>query len=291
MNERSPVPAVTRPGGETAADTLRAGDRDRFLATLFVPPPARDAVMALYAFNLELARVRELVSDPLPGEVRCQWWRDVLQGEARGSVQSHPVAAALLAAIARYRLPREPLLALIEARTFDLYDDVMPTVGDLEGYCGETSSSLMRLATLVLADGGDPGDPDLPGHAGVAYALTGLLRAVAWHASHGQVFLPAELMETFGVTREDVLAGRNSDGLRRLLRQMRDLARSHLGKARRLLPVAPAQVRSAFLPLALVEPYLARMDRRDYQPFRTAVDLPDWRRIWTLWRAARQLGR
>lgn len=288
MNERSSVPAVAPGDGDWVASALRAGDRDRYFATLFVPPPARDAIMALYAFNLELARVRELVSDPLPGEVRCQWWRDLLQGEARGSVQSHPVAAALLAAVQRYRLPTAPLLSLIEARTFDLYDDAMPSVGDLEGYCGETSSALMRLSALVLADGGDPGDADLPGHAGVAYALTGLLRAVPWHASRGQVFLPADLMATYGVTREDVLAGRDSDGLRRLLRQMRDLARSHLARARRLLPAAPAQTGAAYLPLALVEPYLARMDRRDYQPFRTLVDLPDWRRIWLLWRASRQ---
>lgn len=286
MNERSPVPAV-KPNGEIVAQTLRAGDRDRYFATLLVPQPARDALMALYAFNVELARVRELVSDPLPGEMRCQWWRDALEGDARGDVASHPVASALLAAVARYRLPRVPLLALIEARTFDLYDDAMPTVGDLEGYCGETSSALMRLAALVLADGGDAGDADLPGHAGVAYALTGLMRSLPWHASRGQVFLPADLMATFGVRREDVLAGQDSEGLRRLLRQLRDLARSHLAQARRRLPLAPAAVRPAYLPLALVGPYLARMDRRDYQPFRTAVDLPDWKRIWILWRAAR----
>jgi phytoene synthase len=288
VNERSPVPALPQADDGLVASTVRQADRDRYLAALFLPEPARQAVLALYAFSAEVARVREVVSDPLPGEMRCQWWRDAIESEARGDVQAHPVAAALLAAISRYRLPREPLLALIEARTFDLYDDAMPTVGDLEGYCGETSSALLRLAALVLADGGEPGDPDLPGHAGVAYALTGLLRALPWHASHGQVFLPADEMAHFGVRREDVLAGRDTDGLRHLLRELRALARRHLAAARRLLPAAPAATRPAFLPLALVEPYLRRMERRDYQPFATPVDLPDWQRIARLWWASKR---
>lgn len=288
MNERNFAPAPPQDEGALVAAAVRQADKDRFFATLLVPEPARQAVMALYAFSAEVARVREVVSDPLPGEMRCQWWRDAVAGEARGDVQAHPVAAALLAAVRRYRLPREPLLALIEARTFDLYDDAMPTMGDLEGYCGETSSALLRLAALALADGAEPGDPDLPGHGGVAYALTGLMRALAWHASQGQVFLPADLMARFGVTREDVLAGRDGEGLRLLLRELRGRARDHLGAARRLQGAAPAAVRPAFLPLALVEPYLRRMDRPDYRPFATPVDMPDWQRIARLWWAAKR---
>jgi phytoene synthase len=289
----SVVPSTPKAADPLVAETVRHADRDRFLASLFAPSEHRPGLLALYAFSAEVARVREIVSDPLPGEMRCQWWRDALEPQvrepqARGDVRAHPVAASLLDTIERYKLPRAPFLSLIEARTFDLYDDLMPTVGDLEGYCGETSSALMRLASLVLADGRETGDPDLPGHAGVAYAMTGLLRAVPWHASHGQVYLPAELMTTFGVRREDVLAGQDSEGLRRLLRQMRDRARSHFNQARRLLPASPAYTAPAYLPLALVEPYLALMDRRDYHPFRTAVDLPEWRKIWILWRASRR---
>lgn len=287
MKERSPAPAAPPPASGLVAATLRQADRDRYLASLFIPEPQRAAVQALYAFSAEVARVREVVSDPLPGELRCRWWRDAIAGEARGDAEAHPVAAALLAAMRRYHLPAAPLLALVEARTFDLYDDAMPTMADLEGYAGETSSALLRLAALILADGGDAGDPDLPGHAGVAYAITGLLRALPWHASRGRVFLPADLMATFGVRREDILAGQDSAGLRCLLRQLRDLARSHLGLARRRLADAPAATLPAYLPLALAEPYLRRMDTRDYQPFRTAVDLPDWRRIWLIWRASR----
>src|SRR5262249_19947316 len=86
---------------------LRAADKDRFLATLFAPAEHRDALFALYAFNVEIARVREVVHEPVAGEIRLQWWSDVLDDAGRGEVAAHPVAAALLATITRYRLPPE----------------------------------------------------------------------------------------------------------------------------------------------------------------------------------------
>ncbi|MCP8939337.1 squalene/phytoene synthase family protein [Alsobacter sp. SYSU M60028] len=288
--------ATSSPGQDAVRDgdavslLVRENDPDRWLATLFAPADKRAGLLALYAFNLEIARVRELVSDPLPGEVRFQWWRDALEDKARGDVRGHPVATALLEAIGRYRLPRQALLDLIEARTFDLYDDPMPSVGALEGYCGETSSALIRLASLVLAGGDDPGGADAAGHAGVAYAITGLLRALPWHASRGQVYLPADLMARHGVGREDIVSGRDSEGLRAALSELRDLARHHLDETRARIRETPAEIAPAFLPVALVSSYLARMERRDYHPFRTRVELPRWRAIWLLWRAARSAG-
>src|SRR5258707_1356518 len=116
---------------------LRAADKDCFLTTLFAPAEHRDALIALYAFNVEIARVREVVREPLAGEIRLQWWSDVLRGAGRGEIEANPVAAALLATIARYKLPLERFEALIAARRFDLYDDPMgalagPTLARME---------------------------------------------------------------------------------------------------------------------------------------------------------------
>ena len=269
---------------------VRAADPDRFFASLFAPADKRPFLFALYAFGHEVARVRDSVSDPALGEIRLQWWRDALEGEARGDVRRNPVAAALDDAIVRFRLPRPALVALVEARTFDLYDDPMPTIDQLEGYAGETSSALVRLASLVLNDGADPGAADAAGHAGVAYAVTGLLRAFPWHARRGQAFLPMQVFERHGVAREDVVAGRTGPGLLAALAELRALARDHLRRARALRATVPPAIAPAFLPTALVEPYLARMERRGYDPFRTVVDLPQWRKQWVLWRAARAGG-
>ena len=274
---------------EHCASELRTGDRDRWLACLFAPEAARKHLHALYAFNLDVARIREIVSDPMPGEIRYQWWRDAIEGEARGDTSAHPVAAALLDTIDRFRLPPAALTNLVDARTFDLYDDAMPGLRQLEGYCGETSSALIRLVCIMLAGGKDPGAADAAGHCGLAYALMGLLRALPWHAARGQVYLPSDLLVRHGVSREDIIAGKMTPGLGAALAEMRATARDHLAKGLADLQDARRELKPAFLPVVLVEPYLKRMERSDFNPFRTPADLPQWRRQWILWRAARRI--
>ena len=117
---------------------VREVDKDRFLATLFAPAKYRRPLFALYAFNVEVARVREQAREPMPGEIRLQWWRDVFAGSGRGEVRANPVAAALLDTVVRYRLPPKMLADLIDARTFDLYDDAMASLADLDGYAART---------------------------------------------------------------------------------------------------------------------------------------------------------
>jgi phytoene synthase len=267
-------------------DLVRGGDKDRFLATLFAPQKHRRALYALYAFNFEVARTREQAREPMPGEIRLQWWRDVLDGLARGEVEANPVAAVLRDVVIRYRLPPRILADLIEARSFDLYDDPMASVAALEGYAVKTSSALIDLAARVLCDGRDPDVSDLTSHAGAAYAIAGLLRALPIHASRGQLYLPVDLMRRYGAQEADVFAGKATAELRAVLAELRLRARQHLDAARERLVTAPVEIRPALLPVALVRPVLERMERRGYEPFAPA-DMPQWRRQWALWRAAR----
>src|SRR6185503_2321174 len=214
---------------------VRSGDKNRFLATLFAPQKYRRALMALYAFNLEVARTRELAREPMPGEIRLQWWRDALGGAGRGDVGAHPVAAALRDVVVRYRLPPRMLDELIDARAFDLYDEPMASLSDLERYATQTSSTLIELAGRILCDGRDPAGSDLARYAGVAYAIAGLLRALPIHAARNQLYLPTELLDRYRVEAKDVLAGNDSTGLRAVLAELRLRARHHLGLARGLL--------------------------------------------------------
>lgn len=267
---------------------VRRDDPDRWLASLFVPAPARPHVLALYAFSLEVARVPELVSEPLLGEIRLQWWRDSLAAPDGADAQANPVSAALLDTIGRFTLPKEPFLGLIDARLFNLYNEPMESVAALEAYAKETSSSLFRLATLVI----DPvhaveglGAAD---HAGVAYALTGLLRALPWHHARGQTYVPLEILRAHGGSREDLAAGRASPALAAALADLRALAREHLEIFSARLPCVPEQSRPAYLAASLCELYLRQMEKRTYDPFATVVELPQWRRQWRLWRAARR---
>ncbi|WP_158817968.1 phytoene/squalene synthase family protein [Methylocapsa sp. S129] len=265
----------------------RDHDRDRWLAALFAPADARLHLYALTAFSYEVGRLRDFVREPLAGEMRLEWWREALTGAGRGEVAGHPVAAALIDTIERFSLPLQAFDNLLTARMFDLYDDPMPSLNDFEGYCGETCSVLFRLGALILGQGRDLGGADAAGHAGVAYAMVGLLRALPLTSARGQVYLPADILARHGVSREDMAARRDGPGLRAALAELRGHARRHLDAARGLTPQAPAEIAPAFLPLAVPPLYLARMERANYSPFGAVVEAPQWRRQWALWRAAR----
>ncbi len=265
---------------------VRAADKDRFLAALFAPAAHRGALYALYAFNVEIVRVRESIREPLAGEIRLQWWNDAIAGKAAGDVAGNPVAAALLAAVARYRLPRELLTGLIAARRFDLYDDPMASLTDFDDYAGATSSAVMELAARIL--GGSDGMPGLAQvtlHAGLGTAIAGLLQAIPVHAARGQLFLPLEVLERHGVGRRAIETKQATPELRAALAEMRQRARAHLAQAARAVGDIPAAAVPALLPAALAPPLLDRMERADYDPF-VPVETPQWRRQWRLWRAA-----
>jgi len=131
-----------REAAEFCAELVRGHDFTRYASTLFVPAAQRRALLAIYAFNVEISRVREQVSQPLPGEMRLQWWTDMLAGAGHGGVEGNPVAAELLLTIRSWRLPVERLSRVIEEHQFDLYNDPMPTMAALEAYTNDTSSAL-----------------------------------------------------------------------------------------------------------------------------------------------------
>jgi 15-cis-phytoene synthase len=267
------------------AEVVRDADRDRYLASLFAPTQHRQALHALYAFNIEVARVRELARQPLPGEIRLQWWTDVLRGERSGEAAANPVAAALIATIERQGLATGRLIDLLDARRFDLYDAPMATIADLEDYARKTSSALLALAAQVLA-GAEHEAVTVP--AGMAYAIAALLRAFPLHAARRQLYVPTELLERHQVNTEDVFAGRTSAGLDAALAELRTLARRHLEALHARMTELPGEALPAVLPLALVRPALDRLERLGaFSP----TELPPWRRQWLIWRAARNPAR
>lgn len=247
------------------AELARRHDPDRFLCALFAPPERREALFALYAFNHEVAKVAEVVREPMAGLVRLQWWRDALDAIAAGRPPAHPVAAALGAAIARHRLPHEPFARLIEGREFDLEREPPADLAALEAYLEATSSDLTGLALRVL-DAATPPALEAGRRIGLAWGLTGHLRALPFHASEGRIYLPADRLRAHGVDPETVAGGGGGEGLRRVAAEVAERARGHLAAARRLRPEVAAEALPALLPAALAERYLKRLRRAGYAP-------------------------
>lgn len=266
-------------------DTVRRADHDRYLSALYAPADTRDALFALYAFNAEIAAVRDRIHEALPGEVRIQWWRDTI---AAGSAEGvgHPLADALNRAIVEHDLPRQAFNNYLEARIFDLYDDPMPSRTDLEGYCGETASVLIQLSALVLDKETAPGFAELAGRAGCAQALTGLLLLLPLHRARGQCFVPADILAAVGSSREELLAGDADSGAGRAVTAMVALAREHLAAFEAGAGELPPSLRAAFLPLALTGAYLEQMEKPGAAPLQTTPRLSGLRRHWLLYRRA-----
>jgi phytoene/squalene synthetase len=166
---------LSEPALSPCGAAVRAGDPDRFLAALLAPPGPRERLFALYAFNLELARIPSVVSEPMLGAIRLQWWREVVEAAFAGAPpRRHEVAEPLTAAIREAALPRAPFERLLDARARDVGADPPTTRAELDAYLADTGGALLDLAARALApDGGGPATAD----AGFAFAAANLLRA------------------------------------------------------------------------------------------------------------------
>ena len=267
------------------ADLVRSHDFARYASTLFLPPDQRRAVLAIYAFNVEISRVREQVSQPLPGEMRLQWWSDMLAGSGHGGVEGNLVAAELMLAIRNCRLPVERLSRLIDEHQFDLYNDPMPTQAALEGYLDDTAGTLFSLGAAICGRQSDEIE-HLARHAGLAQGIAQVIAALPLDASRRQLFVPLQLLQQHGIGMEEVFAGKETPKLRAALDQLIAEGQGHLKTAFALLESVPSEVRPVLLPLALVRSDLQRMSRADNDPFTPHVT-SRLRTLWTLWRASR----
>jgi phytoene synthase len=165
----------------TFLSRLRHADPDRFFCTLFAPAGSREALALLYLFNNELARARDVASEPLLALIRLQWWREVVEGQRK----KHDVAAPLSDALEAGLFQAEDLAALITAREAEADE-----IADFPAFCAYargTGGRLARIAGKVL--GAD--SPELE-DLGTAYAIAGILRAAPYLARQNRSLLPAD---------------------------------------------------------------------------------------------------
>lgn len=225
---------------ETAQDLITEAqklDPHRTLAVAFGHPEDRALLAALVLFNAELARIPELVTEPMAGMIRYQWWRDAVARAARGEGRSlHPLLPTVVEALARGRLQPARLIALIDAREDELERLQPADLGALDAYAAATSGALHRLMAEVC--GSDARTLEAAARVGSGFALVGILRAIGFHRAQGRVLLPADLLEREAVDTDDILAARNEEALARVFAAILARAREHLAAARAAGPFA-----------------------------------------------------
>ncbi|MBT4932809.1 MAG: squalene/phytoene synthase family protein [Rhodospirillaceae bacterium] len=225
-------------------DMVHRLDRDRLMCAMVAPPGKRDALVALLAFNLEIATIPELVSEPMLGEIRLQWWRETLTRLYDGNSVDHPVALGLAEAIEKADLSKSLFDRYLDARAFDLNGEPPASMMVMEKYVEDTAGVLHTLMAEVLGLAGlaqdlRPQVGEAVAHGGVAWAMTGLLATVDFHAKRGRSYLPAD----------------QEDGVKALTQA----AERHIGKARSARSRVPKSMLPIMLPVGLAEQNLKQL--------------------------------
>jgi phytoene synthase len=266
------------------AAEVRRADYDRYLTALFAPAAARERLFALYAFNHEIAKVRETVSEPMLGQIRLQWWREAIAGIYDGAPRQHAVVEALAAAVGETRASRAEFEALVEAREFDLAGRAPDTLAALEAYGEGTSSRLLYLAAEMLGARGAATRAALK-PLGIAWALVGLIRAIPFHARARRQYIPADLAADVGLGETALFAMKPAEPLRRAVAALAAAAERRLAEAGSVAAERDARPLLLFAPLARA--YLRRLRRRGYEVMERPLELSPAAKIVRLWWAAR----
>jgi 15-cis-phytoene synthase len=229
---------------EALAHMVRKHDPDRFLTALFAPPEKRDALLALYAFNHELARARSVASEPPLALIRLQWWREVVQGERK----RHEIATPLTEAMEAGHLHQDDLLPLIDARDQEAYGE-FTTLEEWRTWL------LTGAGGLTVAAGRALRAPSHEGlrRRGAAYGVAALLRATGALASAGRCLLPQDVLLRHNLTPEHFIHDPSAIPARAVLEDVR-------AEGLALLQAMPAVPRAAVA--AALPAVLARRDLR-----------------------------
>lgn len=263
--------------------TVKKKDPDRYLTVLYAPEEKRQALCALYAFNYEISRIRETVSEPMLGEIRLQWWREALDDIFKGSPRSHEIMPMLTEAILNHNLSRDRLMDMIEGRGQDLYEDSPKDEAALAEYVRKTSGNLTCLAAHIL---GQQDADDLAENLGMAWGYVGIVRAVPYHLSLKKNLVPGDLMDQFGISDQKHLSPDTPEVSRAITAVLCRKAESHLAQVRQQKKRISDDSRSLYLLSALTRSYLKTIRKAQGNPFALQEKADIFFRHWALFCAA-----
>jgi NADH dehydrogenase [ubiquinone] 1 alpha subcomplex assembly factor 6 len=248
------------------AALVRQQDPDRFLAALFATGQRREDLLALYAFNIELAKTRDLVTEPVIGQIRLQWWREAIGRLYDGKPAPNPLLRALRDAIAGHDLARSQFERLVDGRELDLAEACPADLAALIAYAEATAGSLTSLALTVLGVRGGEADATAR-ELGIAWALVGLMRSVPFHAAQRRLYLPGDLLDAAGASLPHLFERGRGAGIEPVIKRLAEEAQNHLAAARRHGRALPRAALPALLTARLADGYLTNLRRAGYDPF------------------------
>lgn len=261
MSNTGTPPTLSRCG-----EIVREKDPDRFLTALTADAADREALFALYAFNHEIAKIQDAVSEPMLGNIRLQWWREAIDECYAGTPRRHEVVRPLAEAIASRAPSRRLFESLIDVRTRDLDDTAPKSMAAFQEYAEQSGGVLCELAWEMLG-GTDDRERSTARLVGTAWALTGLVRALPFQAQKRRSMLPGDLLDRHGVSRQDIHELRQPEALFPAVQEVCGLAGDKLSEARAGRSGIGRRQLPALHIASLTQSYLKQLRKMAYNPY------------------------
>jgi phytoene synthase len=269
------------------ATLARTHARDQWLSALYANANARGALFALASFDYEIRRALKRAHNPTLAAIRLAWWREAISGERRAEAAGNPVTVALLAAIEDYSLPQAWLEAMLDARLHEIVPDNDFELATFRAFADESEGARLKLAARVAAGGADLDSAAAHAPAGMALALTRLLKDLPFKAGSAPTLILTDITARHGASTADFDARRATAGVVAACAELRALALDELAEAERRLKSSAPEILPAFIPLGPLRLDLDRLERNAAHPFDAVNEASPLRRQWAIWRWAR----
>jgi len=258
-----------------------------YYSFMFLPPPRRRAITALYAFCREVDDVVDEASDPAVAQAKLLWWREEVHAIFAGAPQ-HPVARALQPVVAAFPLPEAHFQAVIDGMTMDLERNRYLDFADLEAYCYRVAG-VVGLMSAEIFGYTNPLTREYARDLGIAFQLTNIVRDVGEDARRGRIYLPQSDLARHGVTAASVLQCQASDAFRALMADQVARARDWYDRAFVALPPEDrAAQRPGLIMAAIYRTLLDEIVRDNYDVLRHRIALTPLRKLWIAWKTSRR---
>jgi len=284
---------------DLAARLTRRSRSNFYYGFLVLPRPRREALYAVYAFCRTVDDIADLGAErgedvAAQRRALARWRADVARCYDGAETPEHPIARRLAEAVRTYRLPREALEAIIDGVEMDLDRTTYETLADLHPYCYRVASAV-GLCAIEIFGYTDPRAREYAVNLGMALQLTNIIRDVGADAQAGRVYVPQAHLRAFGVTTDDLRAGRYSDAFVRLMEREAAEARRFYRAARAAFPAVDARsLVAAEIMGRIYFALLEEIEARRFRVFGERVTLPARRKAAIAvgcWMRARWPGR
>lgn len=265
---------------------VRDGDRARYVSALLAPSEIRDRLLTLYAYDLEISAIPDRVVEPLAGEIRLQWWRDVFDRSDQGSISGNPVADGVVKLLRETDVSKSALMDVLDTQSHLFHENPVPDRNALERFFDARYGAIMLTACKLLSPEVTVDDCLIPSAARAA-GYTALVTDFGKQASKQRLLVPSRFLDKHNVDLVAVYRGESSGSVVSMLDEFREIARQSLSEVGALIRKTDTCFVPAFAHLTTLSRVLDVSESAKQKPFTPLRDMNPFLLQWRIWRFAR----